>query len=347
MKNMNLRTIGIATAILVLVAMGIYVTMPLLQEKTVVKVFCAGSLAIPLEKIEEKFESDKRLLLRNVDVQIETAGSVKTVKKVTDVGKIADVVASADYTLIPSMMFPDYADWYIQFARNRMVLAYSESSRYADEINSQNWYAILRRDDVKWGFSNPNLDPCGYRTPMVIQLAEFEYGDDSIFEDLIVSNSAITISKASGTYTVMVPEDLNPNTSRLTIRDKSVALVSLVQEGGLDYAFEYMSVAKQHDLKFVELPTSVDLSDVEYTSTYNKVKIQLSSGKVQTGKPIVYGVTVPKNAVQKELAEEFVEYMINESGRETFSDLGQPPISPAVANDLNLLPESLRKYCTE
>jgi len=343
----NRRTITIIATVVVLVAVGAYATMPLWQEKTVVKVFCAGSLAIPLETIEGKFESDKSTLFLKVDVQIETAGSVATIKKVTEIGKIADVIASADYTLIPDMMFPGYADWYLQFAKNRMVLAYSDDSNYADEINSQNWYEILRRGDVKWGFSNPNLDPCGYRTPMVIQLAEFEYGDNKIFEDLIVAYSAITISESGGTYTVKAPDDLSPMTERLTIRDKSVDLVSMVQEGGLDYAFEYMSVAKQHDLKYVELPESIDLSSVEYTSTYNKVKVQLASGTVQVGKPIVYGVTIPKNAEQRELAEQFVEYMINEDGQNTFSDLGQPPISPAVTNNLSLVPESLRKYCTE
>jgi tetratricopeptide (TPR) repeat protein len=34
---------------------------------------------------------------------------------------------------------------------------------------------ILQKPDVVWGHSSPDLDPCGYRTLMVLQLAEKYY----------------------------------------------------------------------------------------------------------------------------------------------------------------------------
>jgi len=313
------------------------------SETTVLKVFCAGSLTLPFEDIEAQFEADHP----NVDVQLEPGGSVTRVQKVTELGEECDVLASADYTLIPSMMMTpesDYADWYIIFAVTRMTLAYTDNSRYADEINSDNWYEILRRSDVKWGFSDPNLDPCGYRSPMVIQLAEYEYGDDQIFEDLIEANSDITVSEAAGVFTIDANmTDLNPNTNRLMIREKSVELVTFVQEGGLDYAFEYSSVAKQHDLKYLELPETIDLSSDSYKDLYKTVMIQKTT-TTSTGKPIVYGLTIPNNAPNPTLAAEFVKYIINESGQTIFNNNGQPPVVPAVTNDINKIPESLTKY---
>ncbi|CAD6493867.1 MAG: Bacterial extracellular solute-binding protein [Candidatus Argoarchaeum ethanivorans] len=293
------------------------------------KIFHAGSLAVPLSELEDKFEA----LHPNVDVQRESMGSVKAVRQITDIGKKGDVIASADYTLIPSMMYPTYADWTVRFARNDMVLAYStEKSKYADQINPENWYDILRKDDVVYGFSNPNFDPCGYRAVMVFQLAELNYGDDTIFDDLILSQTSITINEEDGSYLIKTPEDMKPNTKRVSIRPKSVELVALLEQGGIDYAFEYRSVAVQHDLGFVDLPEKIDLSNVKYADFYKKVQLETVDGKTKTGKPIVYGISVPKNAPHPELGLEFVKFVIGTKGQEVFKKVGQPPIVPAVGS---------------
>jgi len=308
---------------------GILAWKALVPSKTVLKVFHAGSLAVPFKEIEETFEGQHP----NVDVQREPMGSVKAVRQITDVGKQADVLAVADYSLIPDMMYTEYADWYVRFARNEMVLAYDqEKSSYADEINSTNWYNIIRREGVTFGFSNPNLDPCGYRAVMITQLAELYYNDSEIFDDLILSNTAITVSEENETYLIRTPEDLAPNTGKVIIRSKSVDLVTLIEEGGLDYAFEYRSVAVQHNLKFVNLPEKINLGKVEYADFYGKVRLEKADGKTCTGKPVVYGITVPKNAPNPSLGLEFIKLVLNETGRETFQNCGQPPIVPAVGS---------------
>jgi molybdate/tungstate transport system substrate-binding protein len=354
MKKIKISRTGIskmlAVAIAAIVAVaaigGVWYYATLGPEEKVLKVFCAGSLTLPFEDIEAQFEADTP----NVDVQLEPAGSVACVQKITESGEECDVLASADYSLIPSMMMTaesNYADWYIIFAVNRMTLAYTDNSKYADEITADNWYEILRRSDVKWGFSDPNLDPCGYRSPMVIQLAEHEYGDDMIFEDLIEANSDITVSEDASTYLINANmTNLNPNTDRLMIREKSVELVTFVQEGGLDYAFEYSSVAKQHGLKYLELPVTIDLSSADYSDLYKTVKIEKTT-TTSTGKPIVYGLTIPKNSPNPELAAEFIEYIINDFGQTVFNNNGQPPVVPAVTNDISKIPESLKTYVVQ
>jgi len=310
------------------------------DEEITLKVLHAGSLTSPFEKIEAEFESE----FPNIDVQLEPAGSVSCVNKIVETGVEADILASADYSLIPSMMVPGYAEWYVIFASNEMVLTYSDNSLYADEVNEDNWYDILRRPDVLWAFSNPNLDPCGYRTPMVIQLAEEEYGDSEIFEDLVCDNSAITVEEVSGRFVISTPEGLSPNTEHLTIRDKSVELVSMVLEGGLDYAWEYLSVAVQNDLNYIRLPQSINLSSVSYTDTYNTVSVNTSDDNTKTGKPIVYGITIPTNAPNFEEAVLFIEYVINEVGQDIFEGDGQPPLVPAGVSDEELVPEDLLEY---
>ena len=354
MRKPAIRILCAALIVVVVIAGSVYAGV-FWKNTITLKVFCAGSLTFPLEKVKARFEKDfssyrppGSLTVYKVEVQLEPAGSVQCVRKITDIGKEADVLAVADFSLIPKMMMPKYADWYLRFAKNRMVLAYTNNSRYADEINSTNWFEILRRVDVRWGFANPNIDPCGYRAVWVIQLAELEYKDDHIFEDLVEANSAITMTKEEDAYVYRAPESLEPNTERLVIKDKSVELIASLQSSGLDYAFEYLSVAIQHHLRYVELPEFIDLSSEKQTfaELYSKMRAVILKGNL-TAMPIHYGVTVPKNAPHPELAEIFVKYMIDETGQNIFREMGQPPITPAVASDLDKVPEILKPYCRE
>lgn len=291
-------------------------------ESITLKVFHAGSLTAPFEELEAAFE----LKYPNVDVQLMPGGSTAVVKDITELGKSADVLASADYTLIPSLMMPDYATYYLTFAKNRMVLCYTNTSLYADEITVDNWYEILAKDDIKWAFSDPNQDPCGYRTPMVIQLAEAYYGDDQIFENAIGANSNITATLEDGVWTIHATEPEPDGT--LSIRPKSVELVQMLESGGIDYAWEYRSVAVQNNLMFLELPEAIDLSSVDYADAYATVQIDTEGG-MMTGLPIVYGVTVPTNAEQPAMGIEFIKMLIGEVGQEIMDSQGQPPIVPA------------------
>ncbi|HUW85882.1 MAG TPA: tungstate ABC transporter substrate-binding protein WtpA [Methanoregula sp.] len=296
-------------------------------EKIPVKVFLAGSLTGPFEKLKVKFEEK----YPNTEVLLEPAGSVDTIKKVTETKKPADVVASADYALIPQYMVPNDADWYLTFAKNSMTLTYTNNSKYADEITADNWYKILARDGVRWAFSDPNADPCGYRTPMVIKLAESKYGDDTIFKTLVEDHSKITATKEGNVWTLDAT-DPSPDGTKLTIRPKSVELVQMVQAGGIDYAWEYHSVAVQNDLKFIELPEEIDLSAVKYADNYKTVQTKAVKGNgttLYTGSPIVYGVTVPKIADHPDMGLAFVEMLIGPEGQAILTADGQPPIVPA------------------
>jgi molybdate/tungstate transport system substrate-binding protein len=293
-------------------------------ENIQVKVFHAGSLTGPFEKVKAAFEADHP----GVTVLLEPAGSVDCIKKITEDGNSADVLASADYALIPEMMLSEHADWYLTFAKNRMVLTYSNESNYADEITAENWYEVLNRDGVRWGFSDPNTDPCGYRTPMVIHLAEGHYKNDTIFETLVENHSNIRVTEENGTSTIHATDPGSDDTT-LFIRPKADDLVRMVKSGDLDYAWEYRSVAVQNDLLFIELPEEIDLSSVDFAKNYATVRTEAKKGNGTTlyaGAPIVYGVTVPKIAQHPDLGVEFVKMLIGATGQEILVADGQPPI---------------------
>lgn len=310
------------------------------SDKTVLKIYHAGSLSAPMGELEQRFEQ----LHSDVDVQREPAGSVASVKKITELGKQADILASADYNLIPSMMMPEFANWYIAFARNQIVIAYTNDSKYSSEIGQDNWYEILRRPDVTFGISNPNDDPCGYRSQMVTQLAENHYDDANIHDDLMASNTGITVLSKNGISVIKIPmsEEIEPNTKKIMLRSMETELSSALEMGEIDYFYIYRSVAVQHGFEFVELPPQIDLSSIEYADQYSKVNIKLANGNVIEGKPIVYGITIPNNAQQPDLAVEFVELLLSDVGQSIFLDNGQPPIVPAIASEINDLPERLK-----
>ena len=87
-------------------------------------VFNAGSLAIPLRAALDSFAARE-----GVTVEQETAGSLETARKLTELGKIPDLVGVADYEVIPLLLIPEHTSWYAKFARNRMVLAYTEDRK--------------------------------------------------------------------------------------------------------------------------------------------------------------------------------------------------------------------------
>ena len=284
-------------------------------------VFHAGSLSVPFKKMKAVFESEHP----GTEVRLEPSGSVKAIRKVTDLHKPCDVVASADYSLIPEMMFPRYADHVKVFATNELVICYTPKSKFANKINSNNWFEILKNREVKWGFSNPNLDPCGYRALMMLSLAS-DYYNKPIFEELL-SKTGIKRVKEKGEEVILVPEVLKPK-GNLTIRPKAVALLGLLESGAIDYAVEYKSVALQHSLKFVELPKEINLSSLKFKDNYAKVSVRLGNGKVVDGKPIAYGITVVKGAPHPKEAELWEDFVTSKEGALILKECYQNPIYP-------------------
>jgi molybdate/tungstate transport system substrate-binding protein len=285
--------------------------------------FHAGSLSVPFQAMEKAFETK----YPKVDLLREASGSQAAARKVSDLKKPCDIMASADYKVIDKLLIPDNANWNIRFASNQLVLCYTEKSKFADQVTESNWYEILQKDGVVWGHSDPNLDPCGYRALMVIQLAEKYYKKPGLYDTVIA------------------------NRPKANIRPKSVELVSLLQTGNMDYAWEYLSVAVQHGLKYVVLPDDINLGNYQYDDFYSQAVVKVTGKKPGTfmelkGGSCTYGITLIKNAPNREAAIAFLEYMLSpEGGLKILKDMGQPPFIPCrVPNKAmkETLPENLK-----
>lgn len=319
----------ISPAALLLVMLAIALTLNFQNGKTEkIVIFHAGSLSVPIAEVSREFKK-----IRGIEIQAEASGSVEAIRKITDLGKKADIVAVADYSLCEKMLMPKYAEFCVLFAMNEIVLSYSKNSKYREKIDGSNWFDLLQKEDVKFGFSDPNADPCGYRTLFALKLADDYYGK-RIFEELVEANSNIKSNESL----IIVPERIKTN-EKVVLRPKEVDLTALLESGALDYIFTYKSVAMQHGLEFVKLPAEINLGSYEKLDYYDKVSVSIRNQSIR-GEPIVYGVTVLKDSANKKAALEFLNFMLSKDGREIFERNYQETISPPKF--LGSVPEELR-----
>lgn len=289
------------------------------QQKLII--FHAGSLSVPFKLIAKEFEKENP----NVKVMLEADGSRKCARKITDLNKKCDVMASADYTVINELLIPEYAKWNIKFASNEMTIVYHESSNYSEEINANNWYEILLKDDVAFGRSDPNSDPCGYRAVLTCKLAEQYYG---------ITGLADKFSSKNKNY----------------IRPKETDLLALLESNSIDYIFLYRSVAQQHRLKFLTLPDSINLKLQALKDHYANASIEITGKKpgeiiTKTGAPMVYGITIPNNAPNSKLAEKFIKFVLEkEKGMSIIEKKGQASLIPSTSETYNNIPETLKIF---
>ena len=326
--------------------------------KTPLVVFAAGSLIIPFGDLEKAFESK----YPNIDVQAEYHGSIQVIRQVTDLHIPIDVVATADASLVPMLMYSTndpvtgnpYARWYIQFASNHLALAYRPGSKYAGEINAGNWFTILARPDVKVGIADPRFDATGYRALMVYALAQDHYKNNTLFRDMFsgVFTYPFGIFKDDDLTTITVPEivETKPD-SHILIRGASIQLIALLESGDLDYAFEYESVIQQHGLNMVHLPDAINLGEQAFNQAYNTVQVNLDFQRFASVKPqfrgerIGYGITIPSNAPHPGEAELFIAFLLGPEGRSIMQADHHPIFEPSIGYQYKGIPQSLQALC--
>ncbi|MGI9859755.1 extracellular solute-binding protein [Moorella naiadis] len=287
--------------------------------KITLHLYGAGTLAVPFKQLDEAFQQK----YPNITVQPQFGGSVKMVKQVTEMKQPADIVAVADYSVIPKYMFGEngqqkYTAWYVGFASNAITFVYTNKSKGQDQINNNNWYQVLAEKGVQIGRSNPDTDPSGYQTLQMLNLAEKYYQAPGLAEKILA------------------------NASAANIRDTETELLSALAAGQIDYLAIYKSDARQHDLKYLDLPAQIDLSAPQYADTYQQVKVKTKNGDI-TGKPIVYAVTIPDNAPNAEWARKYVAFLLGPEGQGIMKKNGFGLLDKPYANDVAQVPAELQQ----
>jgi molybdate/tungstate transport system substrate-binding protein len=284
-------------------------------------VFHAGSLSVPFQQVARAFERRHP----GVHVAREAAGSRTCARKISDLGRRCDVMASADYTVIETLLVPQHASWCIKFAANEMAIVLAEGSELQQQITPRNWPPVLIREDVAFGRSDPDADPCGYRAVLTMKLAESYYD---------IPGLAATLLQKDHRY----------------IRPMEVDLLALLEAGEIDCAFLYRSVARQHGLPHVRLPDEVNLGNPAMSDLYRTVSVEVSGKSPGTtvtkvGGPMLYGVTIPEGAPNRDGAIAFLRFLLDEGGgMRIMENNGQPSLVPAPTRTYDRLPPPLKRF---
>jgi molybdate/tungstate transport system substrate-binding protein len=224
-------------------------------------------------------------------VLMESGGSLEHARKLTELHRTPDVLALADHEVFPQLLMPAYVESYVEFARNRMVVAYTARSRFANEIRAANWREVLQRPGVEVGRPDPDRAPAGYRTLLVLRLAEVHYRDPGLAARLLARSP---------------PRNMRGNAAELA---------GLLELGEFDYIFEYESLARSHGFPYVTLPREIDLGDPSLAGQYSRVSVRVAGQTPRdsvtfTGAPILYGLAVPRDAPHPAAARHFVEFLL-------------------------------------
>ena len=255
----------------------------------------AGSLTPLIRELSQRFESNNP----HTRILSEPSGSLDAVRKITELGKHCDIIATADHRLLSQFIVPIFSDRYYKILGNEIVLATARPDIFSSSPKtwSQEWRR--RIGQLTFGLSDPVRDPAGYFTHLVWKLAEIHYQSPGLYRHLV------------------------SRIDQRWIRPKSSELIALLQTNHLDTAFIYRSTAIQHKLKYVLLPPQISLGDPAYASHYKRVTVRIGSKKNRleiAGAPIRSGIALlsPDNT----LAQNFLNYMLTAESTNLLPRLG-------------------------
>lgn len=242
-----------------------------------VRVLAAGSLVTPLEDgIGPAFESETGSRYEG-----EYYGTNALLRLVEDGTKQPDVVIGADVALLRERLYPDHADWDAAFAANEVVIAYAPETDLGSRLAAgEPWYEVL--GSVPAARTDPALDPLGYRTVQLFQLAESHYGVDGLAAAL---------------------------REHVRVAAREAHLLAGVERGRYEAAVCYENMAAGRDLPSVDLPAALDFSDPARADRYARASYDPADGPPIPGRPVAYAATVPTAADHSAAGRRFVTFL--------------------------------------
>ncbi|HTV90778.1 MAG TPA: extracellular solute-binding protein [Stellaceae bacterium] len=281
-------------------------------------IYAAGTLAGAFHAVDTAFEKANP----GATVEPQFGGSVMMARRIVDLHQQADIIAVADYSVIPKYLFgqngkPRLADWYVGFARNAITFVYTPNSKGASDLATHKWYDVLGQPGVEIGRSNPDTDPSGYQTLQMLSLAENYYKVPGLAARILA------------------------NAPARNIRDTETELIAALQLGQIDYLAIYRSDAVQHHLEAIELPPEINLADPKRAASYAAAIAHTKNGDLR-GKPIVYAATIPKSAANAALAAKYLALLLGGEGQAVIARDGFGTMTPALAVNPQQTPAALR-----
>lgn len=262
------------------------------------------------------------------------------------------VVASADTTTIPTVLFPNYTNYEIAFGITQMVIivdlnttagqevyqlwqqaqSYQPMSAQYNETWQKIWQIIALNPSTVVGVSNPFTDPSGYQAQCVVKLAGLAF-----------------FNNASYLYNAIYG-----NPSKYMMRNTEIDLLTLMASGQVDFilsAYESNAIPQTqtyHNTVFITLPPFINLGNLSYVNYYHQVSITWTeNGVTETFacNPVVYTITVPFQSPNKQAAEYFLLLLYSPIGQRILEENGIVPIIPGIVyGNYSAVPNAIKPF---
>jgi molybdate/tungstate transport system substrate-binding protein len=288
-----------------------------------VLVLYAGSLTTVMEEgVGPAFQQETGFLYRG-----EGQGSMGAANMIRDRLRTPDIFISADPGVNDKLLVGpanhDMVRWYLAFASGELVIGYNPKSKFAGDFAAaaaghKNWYDVLRMPGVRFGRTDPDLDPKGYRTFFLFGAAENFYHRPGMTAFLGLPQN---------------PAQVFPEPE----------LLARMEAGQVDAGIFYRHEVLAHGIPFMTLPPELNQSAPALAAFYAKQSFTNSNGDTIRGSPILFTVTIPVQATNHRGAVAFVLFLLSPEGRNRLHSAGLNIVPVEAGDDVGQIPPAIRR----
>ncbi|SRR5450830_389071 len=275
-----------------------------------IRVTYAGSMGVVMDKfIGPSFAGREHL-----SYQGQGQGAYGMARLLAAQKIVADVFVSVNPGPMDILQQAGMVEQAVPVASTRMVIAYNPKSSYAaafkngsDDSAGNAWWRVLQTPGLRFGRTDPAVDPQGQNIIFTLQLAEKYYQQPGLAKNVLgdIENPQQVFMEGS--------------------------LLTRLEAGQLDAASGYESATISAKLPYVALPDQINLSNPDYAKEwYETVSFQIHGrdGKdsIVRAQALVFYAAVLKNAPNPEAARKFVSFLQSAEGQALFKQngYGQP-----------------------
>jgi molybdate/tungstate transport system substrate-binding protein len=269
----------------------------------------------------------------------EARGSVQVANMIIDGLREPDVFVSAGAIPIMKLMnnssddinnssndddkFSILAQWLVKFASAELVIAYSPNSRFYDDFQKARigeiaWYEVLSKESLRFGRTDPELDPKGYYMVISAKLSNIYYNDSTIKQRILGNDRN--------------PRQIFPEETLKTI----------LEQGQLDAVAAYKHEAVARGLPYIILPSEINLADPAFSDFYRLASYTLGTGQAVFGEPIYFSFTIPETVKNLNGAISFANFLLSIKGKDILEKQGLNYVKPIAEGNTKKLPSSIK-----
>ncbi len=254
-----------------------------------IKVIYPENIHFLMEKFKTGFEKTNS----QVRIILQDGSSPEQVRKISRGQEFGDIIIVSDDQLARPQLQSMYESKPVDFMSDEIALIAGKNAKYFDELQPRTWHEYLLRSDVKVATPDLAVSYAGFRSPLVWKLAETWVHNMSVYEN----------------FTAKLGSALPPQ-----------SIISALQSGDLDYAFDYATQAKQKGLRMFRLLKYYNLGDPSLAHVYKSAVIEIpgekeGEKKLLYGEPIIYSIGRLKGSRNETAAQAFMDYVTSTAGR--------------------------------